>query len=227
MKDLKDVLKGIPNYPTDFGVERMTVEGILIPFYNQFGFKRVVCKDKDSQDRDIDCIIDGKKIQEKSSTIYDESNPKILAEVYNNILAECEKDGKFGWGLITEAYRHIYGYRGTSDKKSINYAGTYVCIYESSEIKKICWEAVNTPEFESIVNEYKKSLNGRALTDKSVFLGECKLKGSGITVEVWSNCSKNSKQTNIKHAITISIPVEKFKGAKKVYKYKNNKFIEQ
>lgn len=227
MKDLKDTLKGIPNYRIDLGVEQMTVEGILIPFYNQRGNSRVACKDKKRQDKDIDCILDGKEIQEKSSTIYDKSNPKILAEVYNNILAEGEKDGKFGWGLITEAYRHIYGYRGTRDKKSINYAGTYVCIYESSEIKKICWEAVGTPEFEAMVNQYKESLNGRPLPKKSILLGECRLKDSGMTVEVWSNCSENSKQTSIKHAITISIPVREFNGTKEVYKYQNGKFIEQ
>ena len=223
MKTLNETIQA--SYSQDYGVEALTVNEILIPFYNQFGMTRVACTDKATQYRDIDCMVDGKPIQEKSGTTYSKSNPKLTVEVYNNILATGKDDGKYGWGLITEAYRHIYGYRGTSDKESINPSEVYVGIYESSVIKKICWEAVNTPEFEEIVNSYTEKLKEGLSGTKPVRLGNCKLKTVG-EVEVWSNASKKSKGTGTKYAVTINIPMSNFKGEKKIYKLINNKFSE-
>ena len=225
MKTMMDVLNETTtaNYPQDRGVEALTVNRILIPFYNQFGMTRVACTDKVNQCKDIDCIVNGKPYQEKSGTFYSRNNPKLLVEVYNNILATGETDGKYGWGLITEASKHIYGYRGTSDKESINPSHIYVGIYESSAIKKICWEAVNTPEFEEMVNSFAEKLKNGFSIVKSVHLGNCKLPTVG-EVEVWSNASEKDKITGIKYAVTISIPMKNFKGEKEIYKLINNKF---
>lgn len=222
MKTLNETIRA--SYTQDYGVEAVTVNEILIPFYNQFGMTRVACTDKATQYRDIDCMIDGKPIQEKSGTFYSKSNPKLTVEVYNNILAESEARGRYGWGLITEAYRHIYGYRGTSDKESINISDVYVGVYESSVIKEICWEAVNTPEFEAMVNSYTEELKEGLSGVKSVHLGNCKLKSVG-EVEVWSNASGKSRGAGTKHAVTINIPMNRFNGEKKIYKFVNNKFI--
>ena len=222
MKTLNETIRA--SYTQDYGVEAVTVNEILIPFYNQFGMTRVACTDKATQYRDIDCMVDGKPIQEKSGTFYSKSNPKLTVEVYNNILAEDEASGRYGWGLITEAYRHIYGYRGTSDKESINRSNVYVGVYESAEIKKICWESVNTPEFEAMVNSYTEELKEGLSGVKSVHLGNCKLKTVG-EVEVWSNASGKSRGTGIKPAVTINIPMKNFNGEKKIYKFVNNKFI--
>lgn len=225
MKTLNETLNGMPqaNYPQDRGVEALTVNKILIPFYNQFGMTRVACTDKATQCDDIDCMVDGEPFQEKSGTFYSRNNPKLLVEVYNNVLATGKADGKYGWGLITEASKHIYGYRGTSDKESINPSYVYVGIYESSEIKKICWEAVNTPEFEAMVNSYAEKLKKGFSITKSVHLGNCELLTVG-EVEVWSNASGKDKGPGTKYAVTISIPMKNFKGKKEIYKLINNKF---
>lgn len=116
------------NYKTDFGVERLTVNNILIPFYKQYKRDRISCEDHDNQYKDIDCIINGKKIQEKSGKFYNETNSRLLIEVYNNIFAKDPKHGLYGWGVITEADFHVYGYRGTHDKKLIDWNNVYVAI---------------------------------------------------------------------------------------------------
>ena len=126
--------------------------------------------------------------------------------------------------MITEAYRHIYGYRGTKIKDKIDPNRVYVCIYESKVIKKICQEAINNHEFKFIVNDYIEKLEKGLGENKPIHLGNCKLKSAG-DVEIWSNVSDQSYGSGIKYAITLNILTDNFKGEKKVYKLYKDKYV--
>lgn len=203
------------NYKWTTSIEDLVVNGILIPFYNSFGLERIPCNDPKEQFKDIDCYIKNHPIQEKSGTIYKD---KLCFEVYNNIFAP-EDRGLKGWGLITEAVRHIFGYRGCRDN-NINEKGVYVASVLSKTIKEICESAIETQKFIDIVNSYRFQINNGK---KDQFPYEqCKL-NNGIEVTVKCNSSE-MKNGGVKYAVIIDVKYKDIYGHKNLYKLEGNSY---
>ena len=105
-------------YKETMRVEEFTSQYIMNPFYKQFGVTPKVADyntadGRSKQINDIDCEINGWKIQEKSGKVM---NNTILLEVYNDILAQSD-EGLYGWGVTSDANYHLFGYRGGPEKE--------------------------------------------------------------------------------------------------------------
>lgn len=222
MKTLENyVTEAVATYRRTNLIERLVVDKIFIPFCQQLNIDRKPVNGSDQFD-DIDSIINGKKIQEKSGITYSEW---VLLEVYNDINPLNPRAKLEGWGLITKADYHIYIYRGTKDI-AIDWNKVYIAKYESSKIREMCERATESDEFIKEVARIKELIKIGDF-DPSKYQSK-KIKIGNTTAFINCNASEKKKDPDsIKYAITIKVHRSNLGDKQSLYKYDNKQFIKQ
>lgn len=213
-------------YSDMMNVETFTSRFILNPFYKQFGVQPVkaIYSDENGrikQNKDIDCEINGIKIQEKSGK---EMDGRILIEIYNDVFA-TPNDGLYGWGVISDATHHLIGYRGGS-KKELYKGKVYVAKVATKGIRNICDDLIKNIEFSNILNHIKQDILKGHTTQR---YRECNLTvlGKTITIGILTNSSYKKNSNVLKYAISIYVKVKDFMSFGKDFKYTLYKLDEQ
>lgn len=213
-------------YSDMMNVETFTSRFILNPFYKQFGVqpKKAIYSDENGrikQNKDIDCEINGIKIQEKSGK---EMDGRILIEVCNNILAEPNA-GLYGWGVISDATYHLIGYRG-GPEKSLYKDKVYIAKVSSQGIRNICEALIKNSTFSNILNHIKnvilKGYKPRIYRDCNLTILD-----KNINIGILTNSSYIKDSTDMKYAISVYIDVEDFMSLGKDHTYTLYKLDEQ
>lgn len=213
-------------YSDMMNVETFTSRFILDPFYKQFGVqpKKAIYSDENGrikQNKDIDCEIKGIKIQEKSSK---EMDGRILIEVCNNILAE-QNSGLYGWGVISDATYHLFGYRGGS-KKELYKGKVYVAKVSTKGIRNICEDLIKNSEFSNILNHIKSDIL-KGYEPKRYREHNLNVLGKNIKIGILTNSSYKKNSNNLKYAVSIYINVKDFISLGKDHTYTLYKLDEQ
>lgn len=207
------------SYKETMRVEEFTSQYIMNPFYKQFGVTPKVADyntadGRSKQINDIDCEINGWKIQEKSGKVM---NNTILLEVYNDILAQSD-EGLYGWGVTSDANYHLFGYRGGPEKEL--YEGkVYVARVNSQGIRSICRDLIKNDEFPNILN-YIRSLINKNEPFNNYFDYNLTILDKVIKVRLLVNSSRKKNSRDLKYALSIIISTDDFKSFGKGHDYR-------